>query len=179
MDTNGSEIRETILRLFEAARQTPGASCEPERFLAHLTTPPASTGRLVADTFAGRRRFVRFMDALQLEMGVCFTNEEWERGFGVDELVRLVEAKRGSPEPQLRLAEKRAREARAALVAEPARIGFLAACLLAVPAVVGNMAIRVPLVLLWLATTGTVALVSARQRRHAQRLVARIARRTT
>jgi hypothetical protein len=81
-----------LLSIFEQVRQSPRAPYEPERLLAFLTDPPAQEGRRVADTFAGRRRFVRFMNTIQLEFEICFTLDEWDRGFSLEELTRLVNA---------------------------------------------------------------------------------------
>jgi hypothetical protein len=172
-----SEIREVIVRLFEAAREAKGAPYEPERLLAYLTAPPAPTGRRAVDSFAARRRFVRFMDSLQLELGICFTLGEWERGFGLEDLVRAAEKKLSAPARQLRLAEKRLRGARGRLVAEPINAGLAMAALLALPAAYGGRAVRGLLTLLWVAGIALAIKVSAGQYRYAQRLVARIASR--
>ena len=104
-DSSVLDIRDRLLSIFEQTRQSPGARYEPERLLAFLTEPPEPKGRRVADTFAGRRRFVRFMNAVQLHTGVCFTLEDWERGFGLDDLAKVVMAKAARPDHGLRLAE--------------------------------------------------------------------------
>ena len=125
-----STLAEAVVRHFEAARQTPGAPYDPQRFLAYLTDPPTPTGRTVRDTFRGRLRLVRFMESLQLEVGICFTNKEWERGTGLAELTSLIEAKRANRSSQARLATKRVGEARRSLVDEPIKIGLLCAAVL-------------------------------------------------
>jgi hypothetical protein len=66
-----------VLRLYEQARADSTQPFDPERFLAFLTHPPASKGRRVADTFAGRRRLVRFFESVQFEFGICFTSGDW------------------------------------------------------------------------------------------------------
>jgi hypothetical protein len=63
MNDRDAEARDAIARIFERTRATPGAPSEPERLLAFLTSPPIP-GKRVADTFAGRRRWVRFMNAV-------------------------------------------------------------------------------------------------------------------
>ena len=113
------ELRNVILGIFEQARQSPNAPYEPERLLAFLTEPPAQKGRRVADTFAGRRRLVRFMNAVQLELRICFTLDEWERGFGLDEVMKLAAAKIAKPDQGLRLATQRLDAARARRAASP------------------------------------------------------------
>jgi hypothetical protein len=164
-----------VTRIFESVRQTPGTSYERERLLAYLTEPPAATGPRVRDTFGGRRRFVRFMEDLQLEFGVCFTNEEWERGLGLAELTGLIEAKRGNVRAQARLASKRVQQARLALVDEPIKFGLLAAAVLAVvAAVMGSMLAYALLGSIWLCVVGGVAVLNARGYDYAKRLVGRI-----
>jgi len=169
------EIQDAVLRLFDAARQSPEATFERERFLAYLTSPPASTGRRVADTFAGRRRLVRFMDSVQLEFGICFTNEEWERGLGVAEFTSLVDAKRANPKQAERLAAKRLQDAQRSRTDEPIKFAILAGVLLAVPAAVGGVVVRSLMVLLWIAITVGVVLITGRQYQYARKLVARTA----
>jgi hypothetical protein len=165
-----SEIRKRVIRAFEAAREARGGAWEPERFLAFLTRKPAKTGKRVADTFAGRRRFVRFVEAMQLELGVCFTNEDWERGLGLDEFVSLVAAKVEKPDVALRLAERRVTESRARLVADPVKFAILFA-----PLLVAALAFP-PLAALWLVTPLGVAWLARRDWQYAQRLAGRIAR---
>ena len=171
-----SEIRDTVLRLFESEREAKGSPYEPERIFAYLTYPPAPRRRS-ADTFAGRRRFVRFMDSLQLELGVCFTSQEWDRGLGLHELVDLIQKKRASPKQQERLALKRVGEARRTLMGEPVTFGVVAGLLLALAGLVfPGPAVRLLLLLLWIAIVAGVAAVNARQYRLARQLVERIAR---
>lgn len=171
---NSSEIEAVVLRLFEAARKNPGAAYEPERFMAYLTSPPPP-GRRVADTFAGRRRFITFMDAVQLEFGVCFTNEDWERGLGVAEFTSLVEAKRANPKAAQRLAARRLQEARTSRAGEPIKFAIVAGALLAVPAVVGGLVVGSLMMLLWIAIAVAVFVVNDKQYQYAQKLVARTA----
>jgi hypothetical protein len=170
---NRADIHKVILDVFEEAREAKGVPYEPDRFLAFLTLRPPAPGRRAADTFSGRRRFVRFVDSLQLELGICFTNEELEPGFGLTELVDVAEAKLRNPEQARRLAARRKKEARVALTDEPLKFGILAGCILAFPAVVGGPLLRVLAVLLWTATVAAVVTVDARHFRYAQKLVER------
>src|SRR5262245_56756690 len=159
-----TEIEEVILRVFKLVREDPSASYEPDRLLAFLTSPPASTGRRGVDTFAGRRRFV-FMDGVQSELAVCFTNEEWQTGLGLHDLVKAVENKFTSPGPQMALAKKRVRAARASLIREPFKFGLLAACFLAIPVAVGNWILRVLLAAAWLSIVVVVAVMNVNEYR--------------
>ena len=164
-----------VIRIFESMRQAPGAAYQSERLLAYLTQPPAATGRRVRDTFAGRRRFVRFMEALQLEFGICFTNEEWERGLGLSELTGLIEAKRGNAQSQAGLASRRVHEARRALVDESIKIGLVAAALLgALAAVIKSVVAYALFGSLWVCVIATVVVMNVRGYGYAKRLVARM-----
>jgi hypothetical protein len=169
------ETRDIVVRLFEAARQAPGTSYDADRLLAFLSNPPEPKGRQVADTFAGRRRLVRFMDAVQMEFGVCFTNDDWDRGYGLDDLVVAIEKKRQNPQAQARLAEKRVKEAASMVTLEPIKFGVIAAAVLAVPAVATSGVVRIVFAGLWIAIVAGIATVTVRQHKYAQRLAARIA----
>jgi hypothetical protein len=168
-------IRDVVTRLFEQARQSPGATYQPDRFLAHLTAPAATTGRRVRDTFAGRRRFVRFMHAVQLELAICFTQSEWDGVFGENEFIALLETKVAKPQVALRLARKRMQEAGMQLIEAPVKFG-----LLAIPLLIGALLARSagPRLLLgstWAAITGGVAFLAWRESIYAHKLVERIA----
>lgn len=173
-DSTAANVGETVIRLFDAARAGSGEHYEADRFLAYLTQPPAPAGRRVVDTFEGRRRFVRFMDAVQLELGACFTNEEWERGFTLDEFIRLLEAKIAKPEAARRLAQQRLERARIALTDEPIKFGLLASPLLAAAIAFHSIVVRIILAALWVAIVGTILIVNAGGYQYAKKLVRRI-----
>ena len=173
-DSSPAKIDPAVLRLFEAARARPGEHYDGDRFLAYLTQPPAPTGRRVADTFEGRRRFVRFMDSVQLELGVCFSNEEWERGFTLNDFMQRLEAKIAKPEAALRLARQRLQQARISLTDEPIKFGLLAIPLLVAAIVLHPIALRILLAALWAAIVGGVLIVNAAGYRYAKKLVRRI-----
>lgn len=177
MPAETSDLRERVLALFEAARQAKGAGYEPERFLAFLTEPPARTGRRVADTFRGRRYFVRFMESAQLEFGVCFTNEEWERGFSLDEFVERIANKLAKPEQAHRLACARLEEARRP--DEMIKVVLVATLLLMVPIMAfRHFMVRIAIALVWTGIMGTFARLSVIHRGHYKKLVARTGERT-
>jgi hypothetical protein len=172
-------IQDIVVRRFEAARERPGTDYEPARFLAHLTATPPGKGKRVADTFAGRRRLVRFYETIQLDLGLCFTNEEWERGYSLAEFVELVEKKAARPGAAGRLARERARSARNRLVDAPVKFGLLASPLLAGAAVArhGGLAVIFGVIFgaLWLAIVGGVLVFSWRDYAYFRKLVERTA----
>jgi hypothetical protein len=174
---SSTDLRDQILSVFERTRQSPGAPFEPDRLLAFLTDPPAPKGQRVRDTFAGRRRFVRFMNTMQREAGICFTLEEWDRGFGLDELTSLVARKAGRPEQGLRLAQQRVEEARRRQVADPLKFGILTLPLLVVAGVTDFWVARTALLVVWAAVVGGVAAVCRADLRYSQELVSHISAR--
>ena len=113
------------------------------------------------------------MDALQLELRICFTDEEWNRGFSLSELVDLADAKLRNPQQAERLAAKRAKEARTALVDESVKFGLIAAVILALPAVLGSPLLRILAITVWLTAFVAIIALNARQYRYAQKLAAR------
>lgn len=139
----------------------------------YLTSPAAASGSRVADTFRGRRRFVRFMEAVQLEFGICFTTEEWERGFRLDDLVRLVGEKMRHPRAAQRLARKRLEEARATLRGDPLKFGIFTAPLL-LAAFASHPVVKVLPVVLWFVIVAVVVSVTRREYRYARELVRRV-----
>lgn len=175
MDTN-TEIRDTVTRLFEEARQVKGAPYEPDCFLAYITTPPAPQSRRSADTFRGRRRFVRFMNSVQLALGICFTNEEWERPYRLEEFVLLAAIKASRPGPALRLAEKRLRESQVDRVDSMLKFGLLLVPLLLGAIVSSHVVVRVLLGTAYVALVGGIAVATSREHSYARSLVSRIHR---
>jgi hypothetical protein len=168
-----AEVRTAVARLFEAARKQPGAPYEPERFLAYLTLPPVKTGRKVADTFPGRRRFVNFMHAVELEFAICFALDEWERGLGLDEFAHMVAARRHKS-GALRMAQQRLQAAKNDLVSSPTLFGLLTSPLL-VGAVKIDHPARFLLAVPWIVITGGITAMTVAEYRHARRLIDRIA----
>src|SRR5918994_3506787 len=168
------DIRNWLLSIFEQVRQSPGAPYEPERLLAFLTDPPAAEGRRVADTFAGRRRFVRFMNTIQLEFGICFTLEEWDRGFSLANLANLVVATIAKPDRVLRLARQRLDQARRRRIVEPVKFGLLAFPLLVVAGFADSWPGRIAFALVWAGIVAGVAAFSFSDVRYSRELVSRI-----
>lgn len=167
------EIRAAVIRLFENARQSKSEPYDTERFLVFLTKSPISNGKRAADTFAGRRRFVRFMESVQLEFGVCFSNDEWDRGFTLDKFIECIESKIKKPEQAQRLAQKRFQESRAAIVNDPVKFGILAIPILLVAMMVQTVTIRVLFVVLWVGITFGILWLAAREYKYSKRLVDR------
>ena len=172
---NSPQIEERLIRIFESARQSPGAPYERDRFLAYLTRPPATSGRRVADTFAGRRRFVRFMDAVQMEFGICFTAEDWEKGFQLAKLVEEVEAKLSRPDQQRRFAETRATKARAR---QNGTIQFsvISGLILSLLALQGPTLFQLPVAIVWVTMTIATVTISVRDYSYARSLLSRMGR---
>ena len=164
----------TLLRLFQQARKDPLAAYERDRFLAYLTEPPASQGRRVADTFAGRARFVRFMQEVQLEFGVCFTNAEWDGGLPMDGFVDLVCRKSEKPKVALRLARERLRNAWSHVWGSPTKWGLILLPLLVLAVLGRSTPLGIASGLLFLGVEATVVILTVKEVAHYRKLVGRL-----
>ncbi|HET8622711.1 MAG TPA: hypothetical protein VFM14_04050 [Gemmatimonadales bacterium] len=114
------------------------------------------------------------MNAVQLELGICFTQEEWDRGFGLDQLVDVAAAKRTKPDQQLRLARKRLEEARRRRTGEPVKFALLLLPILIGAVAADSWLVKALLILLWIAGVGGVSAVSFSDVRYSRELVNRI-----
>lgn len=86
---NELEIREAILRVFNNERQNNNASFVESHCLDFLTFP-ASKPNGIKNSFKGARKYYRFMDAIELEFGVCFPLKDLDRSYSVESLVEKV-----------------------------------------------------------------------------------------
>jgi hypothetical protein len=78
--------RDHALATFERFRAMPGAPFDESHFLDYLLANPSGNGA-VRNSFAGLRRFNKFMDAIETELGICFSQSDLERPFSVDAFV--------------------------------------------------------------------------------------------
>jgi len=156
------EMRLVVTDLFAKARQNKDAPFESDRFLAFLTDPPAC-GRHCADTFCGRRRFVRFMHSVQLTFRICFTQKEWDRAYRMEEFVSLIVAKAAKPTTALRLAEQRFGEARREAVDSPVKFALIALPLLVGVLVAKRPLLRIFLAAISMAIVGGISLLAWRE----------------
>jgi hypothetical protein len=83
--------REIILELFERHRETPGEPFDEARFLDHLLANPRRP-RAVYNSFAGLRRFNAFIDAVQLELSICFSVRDREAHYSLAKFVERAGA---------------------------------------------------------------------------------------
>jgi hypothetical protein len=117
------------------------------------------------------------MNAIQIEAGICFNLEDWERGLGLDELAKMVAAKMAKPEHALRLAKQRLEEARRRRVAEPVKFGLLTLPFLVLAGLADTWPARIAFALLWIGIVAGVAAFSIWEIRYSKELVSRIAAR--
>ncbi len=138
-------VRDRVLSLFESVRKAKGAPYEPQRFQAFLTEPPQSPNRTIY-----RSRFVRFMNSVEEEFGFCFTREEWEERFSLDEFVSRIEKKVCNPDQARRFASARFARARRLGLNQLILQIFLATGVFVVAVISIRMAaVRFVLVALW------------------------------
>jgi hypothetical protein len=114
------------------------------------------------------------MNAVQLELGICFTQEEWDRGFGLDQLTELAAGKAGAASQQARLTRKRLEDARRRRTSEPIKFAVLLAPILIGAVVADSWVVKGLLLLLWTGGVGFVIAVSVSDVRYNVRLMNRI-----
>jgi hypothetical protein len=117
------------------------------------------------------------MNTIQLESGICFTLEEWDRGFSLEDLAKLVAAKIAKPDQGLRVAKQRLDQARRRRIADPVRFGLLTSPFLVVAGLADSWAARIAFALVWAGIVGGVAAFSFSEVRYSRELVSRIAAR--
>lgn len=88
-NVTNTEVKNTILELFQKARQRPDTNFELSHFLDFLTHPPHKKNS-IKNTFKGVKRYYRFMDMLELEFGICFKLSDLDRYYSVDALTKKV-----------------------------------------------------------------------------------------
>lgn len=166
-------IRDALLRVYEQGRADRTKPFEPDRFLAFLSDPPAR-GRGVKDTFAGRFRYVRFFQAVQLEFGICFSRGDWDAPFTLDQFVKRIATKMKNPAATRRLAVKRLAEARSARFSDPIKMSVITVPILIAALTIENLFLRIPLASLCLAITIGITYVSVQEYQFAKKLLKRI-----
>jgi hypothetical protein len=100
--------RDHVLLTFEKFRATPGAPFDEGHFLDFLLANPSGIGA-VRNSFAGLHRFNKFMDAIQLEWGICFSQADLERSFSIDSFVDRANALQASRKGSLASLKSRER----------------------------------------------------------------------
>ena len=101
MNISDADVRLRLLTIFGECRQKPDARFDELRFLNYLTEPPTEDGQ-VKSSFAGNRRFVRFINNVQTEFSVCFSMKDWETNFSIDRFIDRIQYLRGRPDGSLR-----------------------------------------------------------------------------
>jgi hypothetical protein len=90
--------RDQALAAFERFRAVPGAPFEESHFLDYLVANSARRGS--TSNGEGRRRLIDFIEAIQLEYGICFSLADLDRSFSLDAFVEranvLQASRRGS-----------------------------------------------------------------------------------
>lgn len=87
--------RERVLGHFERCRATPGAPFPEANFLDHLVATPSGE-RAAYNSFAGLRRLNRFIDAVQLDFGICLSLKDRDANYSLQAFVDRVDALRKS-----------------------------------------------------------------------------------
>jgi hypothetical protein len=91
--------RDRIVALFEKHRMKPGTPFDEVSFLGFLLAKPKKK-RAVYDSFRGLRRFNAFIDEVQYEFAICFSQKDREANYSlddfVDRIIQLEQSRRSS-----------------------------------------------------------------------------------
>ncbi len=83
------EIKNKILEIFDSERKNPSADFNESHFMDFLTYP-AHPKNTIKNSFRGVRKYYRFMDKLELEFGICFSLQDLDKYYSVDQLCKKV-----------------------------------------------------------------------------------------
>ena len=100
--------KDRILEIFERHRASPGSPFPEEGFLNYLLAEPKGR-EAVRNSFPGLRRFNAFVEAVQLEFGVCFSLKDLEANYSLPRFVERVEDLERSPRGSLASLENQSR----------------------------------------------------------------------
>jgi hypothetical protein len=103
-----TSVRGRVVTLFEKHRAAAGAAYDEHRFLDFLLADPKKT-RAVYDSFRGLRRLNAFVDDIQYEFAICFSQHDRDANYSLQQFVeRVIELGR-SPRGSLRSLKNQAR----------------------------------------------------------------------
>lgn len=83
------DVKSRVLNVFHKSRENSSLHFEEEDLFSYLTNPPTKKNEL-KNTFKGSKRYHRFMDALELEFGICFRLSELDRCYSLDQLINTI-----------------------------------------------------------------------------------------
>lgn len=163
-------VESKIIEVFETCRQAPNSPYDSARFLDFLVKNPKSN-KSIKDSFLGVRKYNAFMNAAQLEFGICFSNEDYDKAWSLEKFSERVEEKMKNPGAVRTLVKKRIGRSQKILVGNTIFISiFIAAICIYVfvpafavlSAFLGFSLIAVPL-LIWLVLTIFVYWIHAKE----------------
>ncbi|WP_316845818.1 hypothetical protein [Pedobacter psychrodurus] len=83
------EIKGKIVDLFNEKRESPNTNFNESHFLDFLKSPSYKK-HTIKNSFKGARQYYRFMDAVELEFGICFRLSDLDHYYSVDSLTKKV-----------------------------------------------------------------------------------------
>ncbi|MEL6256566.1 MAG: hypothetical protein AAFR87_31480 [Bacteroidota bacterium] len=90
-------IQDKIREIFQEHRQNVNLPFEEEHFLDFLLAKDIKVGS-IRNSFRGLARYNRFMEAIQMEFGICLKVADKEKTFALDEFVEKVEEMLANPQ---------------------------------------------------------------------------------
>jgi len=89
-------IRDKVHEIFQEHRQDSNLPFKEEYFLDFLLAKEIKAGS-IRNSFRGLARYNRFIEAIQLEFGICLKVEGKQKSYALDEFVERVEEMRANP----------------------------------------------------------------------------------
>ena len=108
VDLEPESVAKKIVEIFEEERSHPGTDYDPNCLIHYLL--PNSTGtRDIKNSFSGMRRFNRFINHLQSEFSVCFSNKDLDTIHALDAFTRRIIKLKNTPRSSLTVLANRIR----------------------------------------------------------------------
>jgi hypothetical protein len=88
--------REEVLEIFERHRKEKNAPFNESYFLDFLISNPKKKGA-IRNSFSGLRRFYKFWNEVQLSQGICFSINDRDIDYSLNDFVDRVNILKGNP----------------------------------------------------------------------------------
>lgn len=86
------DIQERILKIFNQNRKNPNDEFIEDYFLTYLIPNPSQNHNLgfINNSFKGNNRHHNFLEDIQIEFGICFSNKDKDRNYKLEEFIERV-----------------------------------------------------------------------------------------
>ena len=98
------DARARLLEIHASVREDASVTIDEANFMASLTRP---LGKPLEDSFKGLRYKNSFLEKVEMSFGICLTEADLSRTWGLDEFARYVDSRSAKSDTNLALARKR------------------------------------------------------------------------